>query len=81
MMKNILCYGDSNTYGTDPVNGGRHPRDVRWTGVLRQLLGPEYNIIEEGCGGRTTVFDDELSMEGTGLKCWSPALPAIIRWI
>ena len=61
MMKNILCYGDSNTFGTNPVHGGRHPWDVRWTGVLGQLLGPGYNIIEEGCGGRTTVFDDELS--------------------
>ena len=68
MMKNILCYGDSNTFGTDPVHGGRHPWDVRWTGVLGQLLGPGYNIIEEGCGGRTTVFDDELSYGRIGLK-------------
>lgn len=74
MMKNILCYGDSNTFGTDPVHGGRHPWDVRWTGVLGQLLGPGYNIIEEGCGGRTTVFDDELSYGRNGLKMLVPCI-------
>ena len=37
-MKNILCFGDSNTFGSDP-HGGRHPYGVRWTGRLQQLLG------------------------------------------
>ena len=53
-MVNILCYGDSNTYGYNPKNGERYPMDVRWTGVLQRLLGDGYNIIEEGCNGRTT---------------------------
>ncbi len=57
-MKTVLCYGDSNTYGYDPANGLRYPADIRWTGVLKELLGPGYNVIEEGCNGRTTVFDD-----------------------
>lgn len=57
-MVNILCYGDSNTYGYDPETGTRYPKDVRWTGVLQNLLGSEYNVIEEGLNGRTTVFDD-----------------------
>ena len=48
-MINILCFGDSNTFGTNPA-GGRWPLEVRWTGVLQQLLGPGYRVIEEGCG-------------------------------
>lgn len=73
-MKNILCYGDSNTFGTDPVHGGRHPGDVRWTGLLGRLLGPEYNVIEEGCGGRTTVFNDEISYGRNGLRMLVPCI-------
>lgn len=74
MMKHILCYGDSNTFGTDPVHGGRHPDDVRWTGVLQALLGTGYRIIEEGCGGRTTVFEDEISYGRNGLKTLVPCI-------
>ena len=64
-MVNILCFGDSNTFGTNPA-GGRWPLDVRWTGVLQALLGPGYRIIEEGCGGRTTVFEDEIEQDKNG---------------
>ena len=37
-MINILCFGDSNTNGTNPA-GGRWPRDKRWPGILQRLLG------------------------------------------
>ena len=52
----ILCYGDSNTWGQNPSEE-RYPSNVRWTGVLQNLLGEDYEIIEEGLGGRTTIFD------------------------
>jgi len=55
---NILCYGDSNTWGFNAETGGRYPRNVRWTGILQELLGSKAFIIEEGLNGRTTVFDD-----------------------
>lgn len=61
-MKNILCYGDSNTWGAS-VEGhadGRYPHDIRWTGSLQSQLGQDYNIIAEGLGGRTTVTDDPI---------------------
>ncbi|NBH70915.1 G-D-S-L family lipolytic protein [Clostridiaceae bacterium] len=74
MRKHILCYGDSNTFGTDPVHGGRHPDDARWTGVLQKILGDGYQVIEEGCGGRTTVFEDELSYGRNGLKTLIPCI-------
>ena len=57
-MKSILCYGDSLTWGYNPATGERIHRDRRWTGVLRQDLGDEYVVLEEGLNGRTTVWDD-----------------------
>jgi len=30
----VLCYGDANTWGYDPVTKERYAREVRWTGVL-----------------------------------------------
>ena len=53
--KRIVCYGDSNTWGSDPATRDRFPPDVRWTGVLARELGDGYQIIEEGLPGRTTV--------------------------
>lgn len=58
-MKHILCFGDSNLFGTNP-SGGRWPLEQRWTGILARLLGEGYRIIEEGLGGRTTCFEDPL---------------------
>lgn len=56
-MKTILCYGDSNTYGYDPNNGGRYPKECRWTTILQEKLGQEYEVISEGLNGRTTAYD------------------------
>lgn len=59
-MKTILCYGDSLTWGYHPETGERIAINERWTGVLRNNLGNNYYIIEEGLNGRTTVWDDPL---------------------
>ena len=56
-MKTILCYGDSNTYGFDPRNYLRYPKENRWTTILQDLLGQEYEVIAEGLNGRTTAYD------------------------
>ena len=59
MTHTIVCFGNSNTHGAnpDPSIGGRHPRDVRWPGVMRAALGVDYEVIEEGLNGRCTVWD------------------------
>ena len=57
-MKTILCYGDSNTYGYIPISGLRYDKNTRWSGILSKKLGDEYEVIEEGCNGRTTVYDE-----------------------
>jgi lysophospholipase L1-like esterase len=73
-MKTVLCYGDSNTWGYDPVSQDRFARDERWPGVLRQELGEEYLVIEEGQGGRTTVWDDPIEGYKNGKEYLIPCL-------
>jgi lysophospholipase L1-like esterase len=72
--KTILCYGDSNTWGYDPVTQERYPRDKRWTGVLRRALGGGYLVIEEGLNGRTTVWDDPIEGYKNGKEYLIPCL-------
>ncbi len=59
-MRVVLCYGDSNTWGSDPKTGERFAPGVRWPGVLGRELGEGYWVIEEGLGGRTTVRNDPI---------------------
>lgn len=73
-MKSILCYGDSNTYGLRADLTTRYPRNVRWTGLLQQRLGSEYYVIEEGLGGRTTVWDDPVEEYKNGKKYLLPCI-------
>lgn len=56
-MPVVLAFGDSLTWGADPETGARHPRAARWPAVLAAGL-PGVEVIAEGLGGRTTVFDD-----------------------
>ncbi len=66
-MKRILCYGDSNTFGTGPMPhlgaDPIHPKHVRWAGVMGAELGDGFDIVVEGLPGRTTVFDDPVEGE------------------
>lgn len=75
-MKQILCFGDSNTYGLIPKTTNRYPWGTRWTSVLNERLGLEkYRVVEEGLCGRTTVFDDPLRDGRCGVK----VLPEILE--
>ena len=47
-MKTILCFGDTNTWGVNPVDESRLQFDKRWTGILTRELEPEIRVIEEG---------------------------------
>lgn len=80
MKKEILCYGDSNTWGCIPrwkdlgVPSERYGQDTRWTGRLSALLGDGYHIIEEGLGGRTSIYDFPGESWRNGLPYFQPCL-------
>jgi len=73
-MTNILCFGDSNTHGSNPEKFVRYERNQRWTGILQQMLGSSYYVIEEGLGGRTTVFDDINIIGASGINYIEPCI-------
>ena len=79
-MKQILCFGDSNTWGYDGESRKRLPWGKRWTSLLQEKFDSEKpsaltkkaviaRIIEEGLCGRTTIFEDPLreGRRGTAL--------------
>lgn len=77
----ILCFGDSNTWGTIPrweeseLPSERYDENTRWTRVAAKLLGPDYHLIEEGLGGRTSIY----SLPGEPERCGLPyLLPCIL---
>lgn len=57
LMYTIVCFGDTNTWGYDNDTGERLPRKQRWTGILSELLGSGFYVVEEGLPGRATVND------------------------
>ncbi|MDY5731339.1 MAG: GDSL-type esterase/lipase family protein [Eubacteriales bacterium] len=57
MAINIMCFGDSNTYGYNP-EGGRFER--RYPRELAKILGDKYYVVEEGLGGRAASCEDGL---------------------
>lgn len=74
MGKRILCIGDSNTWGYIPGSGERYEKNVRWTGKLAQMLGENYEVIEEGMNGRTTAFTDKIEPGTAALDYLYPCL-------
>lgn len=73
-IKSILCYGDSNTWGYNPVTQNRFAKHERWTGQLSRALGSDYDVIEEGLNGRTTVWDDPIEGHKNGRDYLIPCL-------
>lgn len=77
-MAVILCYGDSNTHGTRPVERlgefRRYPPGDRWPDAMAAAL-PGHTVIAEGLPGRTTVHDD--AIDG-GTRNGLTVLPAVL---
>lgn len=78
-QKNILCYGDSNTWGYVPqidysLPKARYPRDIRWPGRLQTLLGDKFYVIEEGLNGRTTNLEYAPPPDRNGKTYLTPCL-------
>ncbi len=76
IMKTILCFGDSNTWGYSPVDGQRYSAEQRWPALLAGQLPAEYKVIEQGQPGRTTFFADP----SAGLSCGNDdLLPCLVK--
>ena len=73
---NILCFGDSNTYGISPLDGKRLPARERWPGILAELLGLEHLVIEAGQPNRGLVKDPPFNGDKSGIKYLKPYLDA-----
>ncbi len=80
MIRTMLCYGDSNTHGTMPMEGLEEMRRFgpaeRWPGVMTAELGSGWRVIEEGLPGRTTVHPDPVA---GAYKNGLAVLPAILE--
>ena len=52
--RQILFYGDSNTYGYDPADKyeNRYPENARWIDILSKELGDEWTVFADAMNGR-----------------------------
>lgn len=73
-MKQILAFGDSLTWGADPVTGLRHPESGQWPRVLGAGLDGA-RVHADGVGGRTTCRDDDA---GAACRNGAKALPVAL---
>lgn len=75
-MKEVLFYGDSNTWGLVPGSAPqtRFPWGVRWTSIVQEESKGQIHAIEEGLCGRTSVFEDGHRPGRRGLS----TLPAVL---
>ncbi|PWI33360.1 G-D-S-L family lipolytic protein [Vibrio albus] len=74
-MTNLLCFGDSNTWGFVPNKNRRYTPSERWPGLLSQYLPEEWCIVEEGQPGRTSLYEDA----SCGFSCGLPALKSALK--
>lgn len=74
MVKRVLIYGDSNSWGYPADGSGKRMAD-RWPVVMQRHL-TDVELIEENLPGRTTVHDDaeHLGQANNGLRFLEVAL-------
>ena len=86
-MKKIVCYGDSNTFGFNPIDGSRYDENIRWTSLLKKKLNVNYEIINEGMCDRTGFVDNPNGFIFSGAKHFkdfilkSDNIDILILWI
>ena len=68
-----LIYGDSNTWGYSK-GGARYSTNKQWPNILQKLLGEDYEITQDGLGGRTAGNLDEAKPYRNGLDHFEVAL-------
>ncbi|MEM5511726.1 SGNH/GDSL hydrolase family protein [Pseudoalteromonas sp. AS84] len=76
MIKNILCFGDSNTWGLNSITGKRFDENTRWTSLLAKNLECAFAIIEAGQPNRTLVHNPPFDGVLSGVSYLKPYLEA-----
>ncbi|WP_024609710.1 GDSL-type esterase/lipase family protein [Pseudoalteromonas sp. TB64] len=74
MIKNILCFGDSNTWGLNPQTGKRFDESIRWSALLATKLGSAFKVIEAGQLNRTLVNHPPFNGLVSGVSYLKPYL-------
>ncbi|EPJ55834.1 MAG: hypothetical protein OFPI_02630 [Osedax symbiont Rs2] len=67
-MARVLCFGDSNTWGTVPGKSCRYDENERWPALLNSALASEADVIEEGQQGRTLVHNNPFQGDKNGQR-------------
>ncbi len=67
-MATVLCFGDSNTWGTAPGSRYRYAENERWPALLKSALISVAEVIEEGQQGRTLVHNNPFQGEKSGQR-------------
>jgi len=70
LMKHILVYADSISWGIIPMSRNRFPFHQRWPGILENNLnkvGKDVRVIEDCLNGRRTMYHDPIRPGRNGL--------------
>lgn len=73
-MKSIMVFGDSITWGLEPVTRARLPLEARWPMVLEAALAGAVRVHEEALCDRTTIWDDPFVPGRNGKDTLAPLL-------
>lgn len=76
--KRVIFYGDSLVWGKVPGENKQLPLDVRFTGVLQELLGNDYDIIEAGLRARNLAGENPYFKDRDGLATFSPIIGSLM---
>jgi lysophospholipase L1-like esterase len=68
LVKKIICYGDSNTWGQKPTIWEKYDKNLIWTNILGELLGSDYEVVNEGLCGRFAGDLDSVEPFHNGLE-------------
>ncbi len=66
MLKKILVYGDSNTWGDNFITGRRIADDKQWINILRKKYNQKYLFLQEGLPGRLAGNDENIKRYKNG---------------